>query len=57
MITEQEAMEQYDEHLDTFDIGQLIQRSTSDILREVDPTMYDCGFTDFCDAQDIELED
>ena len=56
-MLESEAIEQYNEHLDTFDIGDLVHIPTSGALKELDPTMYDCGFADFCDAEGIELED
>lgn len=54
-LTESEAKERYDKHLDEFNIDQFIQWPTSELLREVDPIMYDCGFVDFCDAENIEI--
>lgn len=56
-MTESEAKERYNEMLDEMNINDLLKWPTSELLREVDPIMYDCGFTDFCDAEDIELED
>jgi len=57
IMTESEAEEQYNEYLNGFNIDQLVQMPTSKMLKELDPIMYDYGFADFCDAEDIELED
>lgn len=55
-MTESEAYEAYNESLSDCNINQLVSMSTGDMLKELDPTMYDCGFADFCDAEDIEIE-
>ena len=56
-MTEYEAETLYNEALDEMGIENLILPPAHIILKEVDPTMYDCGFADFCDAEGIELED
>lgn len=56
-MTESEAEEHYNEYLDEFDLKTLIGHiPTGKILKELDPIQYDCGFADFCDAEDIEIE-
>lgn len=55
-MSEQEAEKQYNEHLDELPLESVISYPTSYVLKEVDPTAYDCGFADFCDAEGIEIE-
>lgn len=55
-MTEYEAEQLYNEFLDTQNITDFVSNPTSDMLKELDPTMYDCGFADFCDGENIELE-
>lgn len=59
-----ETLTAYDDMLDEIygtpleDMG--IYMQPSDILRELDPTAYKCGWLDWCDAEGIdtdELED
>lgn len=57
IMTESEAEERYNEALDEMGIENLILPPAHVVLKEVDSTMYDCGFADFCDAEGIELED
>ena len=51
-LTEKEAYEMYDECLDEegpIRIGSL-SYDPSDVLKNVDPTAYECGFTDYIDS-------
>ena len=57
MFTEKEAEKLYDEYLDEFDLNNFNLPPTSKVLKEVDPIQYDCGFADFCDAENIEIGD
>ena len=57
-MTESDAQERYNDCLDRVDLKALIGHiPVGKILKELDPIQYDCGFADFCDAEDIELED
>lgn len=50
------ACELYDDYLDEqgdVDVCGL-KYSPSEVLKEVDPTAYRCGYDDFCDLFDIE---
>jgi len=53
-MDEQEATKLYDEYLDELPLESVISYPTSYVLKEVDPTAYDCGFADFCDSQGID---
>ena len=56
-LTESEAEERYDSMLNEMSVDDLnLPLTTSEILKEIDPTQYDCGFADFCDSEDIEIE-
>lgn len=59
MITESEAYDRYDEFLDEMygeiKIGSSIF-NPSKILKKWDNTAYNCGFNDFCNGEDIEIE-
>jgi len=59
-MSEYEALKQYDEMLDEL-YGEIkicgYEYSASNALKEVDPIAYRCGFNDFCDAENIEIED
>ncbi len=58
-MTEYEALKLYDEYLNgEGDIDVMgISFTSSEILKELDPTAYNCGFADFCDTENIEIED
>ncbi|MCK5615783.1 hypothetical protein KAR91_78695 [Candidatus Pacearchaeota archaeon] len=56
-MTESEAETLYDQSLDEMGIESLNLPPAHIVLKEVDSTMYDCGFADFCDMEGIELED
>jgi hypothetical protein len=56
-LTEHEAEELYDDYLDEVGVENLNLPPASVVLKEVDPIQYDCGFADFCDAEEIEIED
>ena len=59
-LTDQEAHEQYDEMLDEvytpYNIG-VLEFNASRVLSELDPIAYATGFNDWCDSEDIEIED
>ncbi len=56
-MTEEEALEQFDEYLDGVDLIDLNLPSTSYVLKEIDPTQYDTMFADYCDIAEIEIDD
>lgn len=56
-MNKQEAYDLYDSYLDELGLNNLISQSASIVLVDFDPIMYDCGFNDWLDGQDIELED
>jgi len=57
-MTEYEAQQAYDDMLnEMFPLDGICCNSFATLLLEGDPTAYHCGFTDYCDAQEIELED
>ena len=56
-LSEYEAEKLYNEYLDELGLEGLNLPPASVVLREVDPTAYDCGFADWCDSEDIEIED
>lgn len=59
-MNEQDALQQYDDFLDecygTINICGL-DYSASVAFKEVDPIAYRCGFNDYCDAENIEIEE
>lgn len=56
-LTESEAEQRYDKWLNQMNINDFsLPMTTAGILKEVDPTQYDCGFADFCDAENIEIK-
>ena len=57
-LSEQKAYEMYNDFLDElYPLDGISCNSFSVLLEKGDPTAYNCGFPDFCDAQDIEIED
>lgn len=58
-ISEQDALERFDHFLDaiheTVKCGQL-EWDMSRVLKEMDPTAYRCGFSDWLDSEGLELE-
>jgi hypothetical protein len=57
-ITEFEAYKQYDEMLDElYPLEGIACNAFSTLLLCGDPIAYECGFSDWCDAEGIELED
>lgn len=58
--SEYEAHKQYDEWLDEvytpYNIGYL-EWSASQVMKEMDPIAYQTGFNDWCDSENIELEE
>ncbi len=56
-MTEYEAEQLYNNYLDEVGLESLNLPPASVVLKEVDPIQYNCGFADFCDAEDIEIED
>jgi hypothetical protein len=57
-LTEIQAYEMYDEMLDECSEVKIgcLNYSASYVLQKVDPIAYRCGFNDFCDAYEIEVE-
>ncbi len=59
-VSEDKAYDLYNEMLDetyeNYHIGEL-SWTASQILAELDPTAYRCGFNDWLDAEDIEIEE
>lgn len=55
-MTESEAEDLYNDYLDEIGIEHLNLPPASVVLKEVDPIQYDCGFADWCDAEDIEVD-
>ena len=57
-LTEKEAHEQYDNMLNEMQpLTGIACNPFSVLLAEGDETAYNCGFSDFCDAYEIEVED
>ena len=57
-LSEYEAEKLYNEYLDELGLDNLNNLPpASVVLKEVDRTAFDCGFSDWCDSEDIELED
>lgn len=58
-ISESDALKRYDEMLDeihgTVKCGEL-EWNMSRVLKEMDETAYRCGFSDWLDSEDLELE-
>ena len=58
IMTEEQAYEQYNDLLDELQpLDGIACNSFSQLLQAGDSIAYECGFTDFCDAEDIEIED
>ena len=57
-MTEDQAYESYNDMLDEMQpLDGIACNQFSVLLREGDPTAYNCGFSDYCDGQDIEIEE
>lgn len=57
-ITEEQAYTRYNEFLDELQpLEGMACNPFSQLLREGDPIAYNCGFNDFCDGQEFEVED
>jgi hypothetical protein len=58
-ISESDALQRFDEMLDeiheTVKCGKL-EWDMSRVLKEMDPTAYRCGFSDWLDSEGLELE-
>lgn len=58
--TEAEALDAFNEFLDSsysgFSFGD-VEYVPSRVLKMVDPIAYRCGFLDYCDAFDIDLDE
>lgn len=55
-MTEQEAYEQYDDMLnELYPLEGYACNAFSILLANGDPIAYNCGFSDYCDSQEIEL--
>lgn len=55
-VEEKEAQDKYDDILDEvygeFKIGSIVFLA-SEVLKELDPIAYRCGFVDYCDEENI----
>jgi len=57
-LTEKEAYKMYDEMLDElYPLDGINCNPFSILLKEGDPTAYQCGFVDWCDVEGINLDD
>ena len=57
-LTEKEAYAEYDDMLNEMSpLDGIACNCFSTLLLEGDPTAYECGFSDFCDGQEIEVEE
>ena len=56
-MDEYEAESMYNDYLDELGLAGLVNLPpASVVLKEVDPIAYNCGFNDFCDAENIDVE-
>lgn len=64
-MTEEEALALYDEMLDEYatmenglvKIGNIqLNVSAADLLKKYDPIAYNCGFADWLDSEDFDVE-
>ena len=55
-MNESEAYDLYDEMLDDLGVENLTLPPASKVLKECDEIAYDCGFSDWCDSEGIEIE-
>lgn len=58
-ISESDALQRYDEMLDEIHEGVKcgeLEWDMSRVLKEMDPTAYQCGFSDWLDSEGLELE-
>ena len=55
-ISESDAEQQYDEMLDDSYPNQIMDIQASRILRELDPIAYNCGFSDWLDANELTID-
>ena len=57
-MTEDQAYESYNDMLDELQpLDGFACNSFSQLLQAGDPIAYDCGFNDYCDGQEIEIEE
>lgn len=57
-MTENEAYQEYNDFLDEMQpLTGFACNPFSILLQEGDPIAYNCGFNDYCDSQEIEIED
>ena len=55
-LTEKEALDEYKEYLDKFKEEWIKNYYGGDVLEKIDPIAFHQGFSDWCDAHDIEVE-
>jgi len=57
-MTEDQAYESYNDFLDELcPLNGIACNPFCQLLQAGDPIAYNCGFNDYCDSQDIEIED
>ena len=57
-MTEEQAYESYNDMLDELQpLDGIACNSFSQLLQEGDPIAYNCGFSDYCDSLDEEIEE
>lgn len=59
-MTIEQAYDQYDDYLDETNTKVTIAGITfypSHILKDLDPIAYECGFSDFCNAEGIDPDE
>ncbi len=56
IISEEDAYEQYDDMLDECYPEGPMNISASRILKECDPIAYRCGFLDWLDSMELDIE-
>jgi len=56
-INEDEARERYNSHLDETKEYWMKNYHGADVLKKIDESAFNVGFTDFCDGEDFEVEE
>lgn len=57
-LSEKEAYTQYDDMLnELYPLKGIACNAFSTLLLRGDPTAYECGFSEWCERQEIEIED
>jgi len=58
ILTKSKSYKQYNDMLnELYPLDGITCNCFSTLLERGDPIAYECGFTDWCNSQDIEIED